>query len=117
MAEKKIRINAGTSACPDSFTCRRAATIKRKPIADENNNLFAVDFELDWHENKIMPIKAQPAPIFFRNATPTSIACWLSAKSGNINKVKNSGNTQKAPPSIIIKVPLSVKIARELYNI
>ena len=73
-AEKKIRMNNGTSACPESFTCKRAVTIKRKPIADENNNLCAVDFELDRHENKIIPINAQPAPIFFRNATPTSIA-------------------------------------------
>ena len=72
--EKKIRMNNGTSACPESFTCKRAATIKRKPIAEENNNLWAVDFELDWHENKIIPINAQPVPIFFRNATPTSIA-------------------------------------------
>ena len=110
-------MNNGTSACLESFTCKRAVTIKRKPIADENNNLCAVDFELDWHENNITPIKAQPAPIFFRNATPTSIACWFSAKSGNIDRVKNSGNIQKAPPRIIIKVPLSAKIARELCNI
>ena len=110
-------MNTGTSACPESFTCKRAVTIKRKPIADENNNLCAVDFELVWHENNIIPIKAQPAPIFLRNATPTSIACWFSAKSGNIDRVKNSGNSQKAPPRIVIRVPLSARIARELYNI
>ena len=72
--EKKIRMNKGTSACPESFTCKRAAIIKRKPIAEENNSLCAVDFELDWQENSTTPIKAQPAPIFFRNAIPTSIA-------------------------------------------
>ena len=110
-------MNNGTFACPESFTCKRAVTIKRKPIAEENNNLCAVDFELDWHENNIKPIKTQPAPIFFRNATPTFIASWFSAKSGNIVRVKNSGNIQKAPPRIIIKVPLSAKIARELCNI
>ena len=58
-------MNNGTFACPESFTCKRATTIKRKPIAEENNNLCAVDFELDWHENKIIPINAQPAPYFF----------------------------------------------------
>ena len=110
-------MNNGTFACPESFTCKRAATIKRKPIAEENNNLCAVDFELDWHENKIIPINAQPAPIFFRNATPTSIASLFSASSGNIDRVKNSGNAQNAPPRITIKVPLSAKIVRELYSI
>ena len=66
-------------ACPESFTCKRARNIKRKPIAEENNNLCAVNFELDWHENKIIPINAQPAPIFFRNATPTSMLLVASA--------------------------------------
>ena len=75
-------MNNGMLACPESFTCKRARTIKRKPIAEENNNLCAVDFELDWHENKFIPINAQPAP-----------------------------------PRITIKVPLSAKIARELYSI
>ena len=110
-------MNNGTSACPESFTFKSAAIIKRKPIAEENNNLCAVDLELDWHENNIMPIKPQPAPIFFRNATPTSIASWFLATFGNIDRVKNSGNVQNAPPRITIKVPLSAKIARELYSI
>ena len=34
-----------------------------------------------------------------------------------IDSVKNSGNVQNAPPRITIKVPLSAKIARELYSI
>ena len=115
--EKKIIINNGTSACPESLMCSWAAIIKRKPIAEENNSRFAVDFELDWHENKTIPINAAPAPIVFRNATPTIIASWFSAMFGNIDKVKNSGNTQNDPPRIIIKAPLSANMARELCNI
>ena len=38
-------MNNGTSACPDSFTCKRATIIKRKPIAEENNNYAKNLFE------------------------------------------------------------------------
>ena len=110
-------MNNGTFASPESLICRRAAIHKRKPTAEVNNNLWAIDFELVWHENKISPMNALPTPIFFRNATPTSIASWLSAISGNIDKVKNSGKNQNDPPRIIMRVPLSARMARELWNI
>ena len=110
-------MNNGTFASPESLMCKRAAIHKRKPTAEVNNNLCATDFELVWQENNISPINALPTPIFFRNTTPTSIASWLSAISGNIDKVKNSGKNQNDPPSIIIKVPLSARMARELWNI
>ena len=110
-------MNNGTFASPESLMCRRAAIHKRKPTAEVNNNLWAIDFELVWHENKISPMNALPTPIFFRNATPTSIASWLSAISGNIDKVKNSGKNQNDPPRIIMRVPFSARMARELWNI
>ena len=110
-------MNNGTLASPESLMCRRAAIHKRKPTAEVNNNLCAIDFELVWQENKISPMNTLPTPIFFRNATPTSIASWLSAISGNIDKVKNSGKNQNDPPRIIMRVPLSARIARELWNI
>ena len=110
-------MNNGTFASPESLMCRRAAIHKRKPTAEVNNNLCAIDFELVWQVNKISPMNALPTPIFFRNATPTSIASWLSAISGNIDKVKNSGKNQNDPPRIIMRVPLSARMARELWNI
>ena len=110
-------MNNGTFASPESLMCRSAAIHKRKPIAQVNNNRCAIDFELVWQENNISPINALPTPILFRNATPTSIASWLSAISGNIDDVKNSGNNQNDPPRTTIKVPLNARMARELRNI
>ena len=72
--EKKTKMNTGTSASPENLTCNKAASIRRKPTAEEYNNLCAVDFGLDWHEDKIIPTNIQPAPIFFRNTTPTLTA-------------------------------------------
>jgi len=114
---KKPIMNNGTFASPESLMCKRAPIHRRKPTAEVNNILCAIDFELVWQENKISPINALPTPIFFRNATPTSIASWLSAISGNIDKVKNSGKNQNDPPRIIMRVPFSARMARELWNI
>ena len=67
-------MNNGTFASPENLMCKRVATHKRKPTAEVNNNLCAIDFELVWQENNISPINALPTPILFRNVTPTSIA-------------------------------------------
>jgi len=67
-------MNIGTSASPENLTCNKAVDIRRNPIAEEYNSLCAVDLGLVWHENKIIPTNTQPAPIFFRNITPTLTA-------------------------------------------
>ena len=44
--EKKIIMNNGTFASPESLMCKRLATQKKKPTAEVNKSLCAIDFEL-----------------------------------------------------------------------
>jgi hypothetical protein len=84
-------IGIGTCAPLLIRTSTNAATISKKPNAQENSNRCAVDLGLFWHMNMVMPMKVHPAPIFLRKATAARIASSLSMMFGNIAMVKNSG--------------------------
>ena len=88
---KNIMIENGTCASLVTLTLNNATTIIKKPNAEENSNRCATNFGLLWHVNIITPMKAHPAPMFFRKAIATFMALSLSKIFGNINLEKNSG--------------------------
>ena len=107
-------IGSGTIAPLDILTSINAATISKKPKAHENNSFCAVDLGLLWHIKMVTPMNTHPAPMFFRSATVAFNATSLSAISGNIANVKNSGSTQKAIPRNIIRIPFIANMSLEL---
>ena len=58
--------------------------IKKKPILEPNNNLWAPDFTEVLAKNNIMPIVKIPEPIKYLNMTATSKASSFSWMPGNI---------------------------------
>ena len=107
-------IGSGTIAPLDIRTSINAATIKKKPKAHENKSFCAVDLGLLWHINIVVPINTHPAPMFFRNTTAALSARSFSAMFGNIASVKNSGLTQNATPSSVIRIPFIANMSFEL---
>ncbi len=58
--------------------------IKKKPILEPNNNLWAPDFTETLARNNIIPIVKIPEPIIYLNIVATSKAKSFSLMPGNI---------------------------------